>query len=373
MNAHGYAAHDATSPLAPFTFSRRDPGPNDVVIEIAFCGICHSDIHQVRDEWGNAIYPMVPGHEIVGRVTATGSAVTKFKPGDLAGVGVLVDSCRVCANCKASLENYCQKGFVGTYNARDYDGELVFGGYSNNIVCHQRYVHSISPKLSGKLAAVAPLLCAGITTYSPLRHWKVGPGKKVGVVGLGGLGHMGLKFAHSFGAHVVQFTTSLGKKADALRLGADEVVLSTDLDQMQAHANSFDLILDTASAPHSLDPYSALLKHDAAMVLVGLPEVPPVVNVTNFIFRRAALSGSCIGGMPETQEMLDYCGEHNITSDVEVIPMSKVNEAFERLLKQDVKYRFVIDMATLLGGFANDRVARSGGAVYDGKREPGLT
>jgi uncharacterized zinc-type alcohol dehydrogenase-like protein len=342
----GYAAQDKSTPLAPFSFERRDPLPHDIAIEILFCGVCHSDLHMARNEWGNAVYPMVPGHEIVGKVTFAGSAVTKFKVGDIAAIGVLVDSCRECAKCTVGEEQYCLNGMTLTYAVPDrVDGRITMGGYSSNYVVDERYAHTVPANLD--LAGVAPLLCAGITTYSPLKHWKVGPGKKVGIVGLGGLGHMGLKFAHSFGAHVVQFTTSLGKKADALRLGADEVVLSTDPGQMAAHANSFDLILDTASAPHSLDPYSALLKHDGAMVLVGLPEVPPVVNVTNFIFRRAALSGSCIGGMPETQEMLDYCGQHNITSDVEVIPMDKVNEAFERLLKQDVKYRFVIDMATL--------------------------
>jgi uncharacterized zinc-type alcohol dehydrogenase-like protein len=347
MNAHGYAAHDATSPLAPFTFTRRDPGPNDVVIEIAFCGICHSDIHQVRDEWDNAIYPMVPGHEIVGRVTATGSAVTKFKPGDLAGVGVLVDSCRVCANCKASLENYCQKGFVGTYNARDYDGELVFGGYSNNIVCHQRYVHSISPKLSGKLAAVAPLLCAGITTYSPLRHWKVGPGSKVGVVGLGGLGHMGLKFAHAFGAHVVQFTTSPNKIDDALRLGAGEVVLSKDPAAMARHAASFDFILDCVSAPHDLNAYLKLLRLDGTLCLVGLAEGQLPVAPFSLTSYRVALAGSNIGGMKETQEMLDFCADRDIVSDIELTSIDNLETAYNRVVRSDVKYRFVIDMSTL--------------------------
>jgi uncharacterized zinc-type alcohol dehydrogenase-like protein len=347
MNAHGYAAHDATSPLAPFTFTRRDPGPNDVVIEIAFCGICHSDIHQVRDEWGNAIYPMVPGHEIVGRVTATGDAVTNFKPGDLAGVGVLVDSCRVCANCKASLENYCQKGFVGTYNALDYDGELVFGGYSNNIVCHQRYVHSISPKLSGKLAAVAPLLCAGITTYSPLRHWKVGPGSKVGVVGLGGLGHMGLKFAHAFGAHVVQFTTSPNKIDDALKLGADEVVLSKDPAAMAKHAASFDFILDCVSAPHDLNAYLKLLRLDGTLCLVGLAEGQLPVAPFSLTSYRVALAGSNIGGMKETQEMLDFCAEQDIVSDIELTSIANLEAAYNRVVKSDVKYRFVIDMSTL--------------------------
>jgi uncharacterized zinc-type alcohol dehydrogenase-like protein len=347
MNAHGYAAHDATTPLAPFTFARRDPGPSDVVIEIAFCGICHSDIHQVRNEWNNAIYPMVPGHEIVGRITAVGRDVTKFKPGDLAGVGVMVDSCRVCANCKASLENYCQKGFVGTYNARDYDGALVFGGYSNNVVCDERYVHSISPKLSGKLAAVAPLLCAGITTYSPLRHWKVGPGSKVGVVGLGGLGHMGLKFAHAFGAHVVQFTTSANKIDDALRLGADEVVISKDSAAMAKHAASFDFILDCVSAPHDLNAYLKLLRLDGTLCLVGLAEGKLPVAPFSLTSYRVALAGSNIGGMKETQEMLDFCADHDIVSDIELTSIDHLEAAYDRVVRSDVKYRFVIDMSSL--------------------------
>jgi uncharacterized zinc-type alcohol dehydrogenase-like protein len=347
MNAHGYAAHDATSPLAPFTFTRRDPGPNDVVIEIDFCGICHSDIHQVRNEWNDAKYPMVPGHEIVGRVTAVGSEVARFKPGDLAGVGVMVDSCRVCANCKANLENYCQKGFVGTYNARDYDGALVFGGYSNNIVCHQRYVHTISPKLSGKLAAVAPLLCAGITTYSPLRHWKVGPGSKIGVVGLGGLGHMGLKFAHAFGAHVVLFTTSPSKIDDALKLGADEVVISKDPAAMAKHAASFDFILDCVSAPHDLNAYLKLLRLDGTLCLVGLAEGQLPIAPFSLTSYRVALAGSNIGGMKETQEMLDFCADHDIVSDIELTSIDNLTDAYNRVVKSDVKYRFVIDMSTL--------------------------
>ena len=266
MKSFGYAAHDKTSPLVPFHFDRRDPGPNDVVIDIAYCGICHSDIHQVRDEWGNAIYPMVPGHEIVGRVAKAGADVKRFKEGDLAGVGVMVDSCRVCANCKAGEEAYCEKGFVGTYNAKGYDGVLVHGGYADNIVCDARYVHSISPKLEPKFAAVAPLLCAGITTYSPLKHWKAGPGKKVGILGLGGLGHMGLKFAHAFGAHVVQFTTSQGKVEDAKKLGADEVVITKDADAMAKQAGTFDFILDCISAPHDVNAYLNLLKLDGTDV-----------------------------------------------------------------------------------------------------------
>jgi uncharacterized zinc-type alcohol dehydrogenase-like protein len=351
MKSHGYAAHDAKSPLVPYSFERRDPGPRDVVVEIAYCGICHSDIHQVRDEWGGSMYPMVPGHEIVGRVTAVGAEVAKFKVGDLAGVGVMVDSCRVCANCKASQEQYCEKGFVGTYNAKGYDGVLVHGGYANNIVCDERYGHTISPKFSDlpgdKLAGVAPLLCAGITTYSPLRHWKVGPGKKAGVVGLGGLGHMGLKFAHSFGAHVVQFTTSESKIADAKRLGADEVVLSKDADAMAKHAASFDFILDCVAAPHDVNPYLNLLRLDGTMCQVGLPEAPPQISPFAIITNRRSFAGSMIGGMTETQEMLDYCADHGIVSDIELTSIDKLAEAYQRVVRSDVKYRFVIDMATL--------------------------
>ncbi len=347
MKSFGYAAHDKSSPLVPFHFDRRDPGPNDVAIDIAFCGICHSDIHQVRNEWANAIYPMVPGHEIVGRVTKAGSAVTKFKEGDLAGVGVMVDSCKACANCRAGEEAYCDKGFVGTYNAKGYDGELVHGGYANSIVCESRYVHTISPKLEPKLAAVAPLLCAGITTYSPLRHWGVGPGKKVGVVGLGGLGHMGLKFAHSLGAQVVQFTTSERKIADAKRLGADEVVISKDAAAMAKHAASFDFILDCVSAPHDLNAYLKLLRLDGTLCLVGLAEEQLPVAPFSLTSYRVALAGSNIGGMKETQEMLDYCADHGIVSDIELTPIDQLEQAYERVLKSDVKYRFVIDMATL--------------------------
>jgi len=289
---------------------------------------------------------MVPGHEIVGRVKAAGTAVSKFKVGDIAAIGVIIDSCRHCPPCNRGEEHFCDEGPTLTYAVPDrVDGSITMGGYSNNYVVDERFAHTVPANLD--LAAVAPLLCAGITTYSPLRHWKVGPGKKVGIVGLGGLGHMALKFAHSFGAHVVQFTTSLGKKDDALRLGADEVVFSKDADAMKAHTKTFDFILDTVSAPHSIDDYLTLLKQDATMTLVGLPEVPPSFGIFNMITRRASISGSMIGGMPETQEMLNYCGEHNIVSDVEVIPIQKVNEAFERLLKQDVKYRFVIDMSSL--------------------------
>ena len=347
MKSHGYAAHDTKSALVPWSFERREPGPRDVVVEIAFCGICHSDIHQVRDEWGGSMYPMVPGHEIVGTVTAVGADVKKFKVGDLAGVGVMVNSCRTCANCKADLENYCMKQFVGTYNAKDYDGSITYGGYSNNIVCDMRYVHTLSPKFAGKLAGVAPLLCAGITTYSPMRHWGVTKGKKVGVVGLGGLGHMAVKFAHALGAHVVVFTTSPGKKDDALRLGADEVVISRNADEMAKHAGSFDFILDAVAVPHDINAYINLLARDGNLTMVGAPDQPMPVSVFGLLFKRRSFSGSIIGGIAETQEMLDFCGDHDITSDVEVIPIQKVNEAYERLVKADVKYRFSIDMASL--------------------------
>jgi alcohol dehydrogenase (NADP+) len=345
MKSHGYAAQDAKSALVPFSFERREPGPNDVVVEIAYSGICHSDIHQARNEWGGSMYPMVPGHEIVGHVTKTGAAVKKFKEGDLAGVGVMVDSCRECVNCKASLEQYCLEGMTGTYNAIDRQGQVTYGGYSNNIVVDERYVHRISPKLD--LAGVAPLLCAGITTYSPLRNWKVGPGKKVGVVGLGGLGHMGLKFAHSFGAHVVQFTTSESKVADAKRLGADEVVITKDPEALAKQTASFDFILDCVSAPHDPNVYLKMLRLNGTLCLVGLPEVPLSVEAFALTSQRVAMAGSNIGGMTETQEMLDYCGEHGIVSDIELIGVDRLGEAYERVVKADVKYRFVIDMATL--------------------------
>jgi alcohol dehydrogenase (NADP+) len=342
----GFAANDAKSPLAPYGFSRRDPGTTEITIDILYCGVCHSDLHMSRNEWGNAIYPMVPGHEIVGRVSATGNSVTKFKKGDIAAVGVIVDSCRHCPACNKGEEHFCREGSTLTYAAKDrVDGSITMGGYSSNYVVDERFAHTVPANLN--LAAVAPLLCAGITTYSPLRHWNVGPGKKVGIVGLGGLGHMGLKFAHSFGAHVVQLTTSLKKKDDALRLGADEVVLSTDANAMKTHASSFDFILDTASAPHSLDPYLSLLKQDGTLTLVGLPEQPPTINMFGLITKRASIAGSMIGGMVETQQMLDYCGQHDIVSEVEVIPIQQINEAFERMLGQDVKYRFVVDMSTL--------------------------
>jgi uncharacterized zinc-type alcohol dehydrogenase-like protein len=347
LSSKGYAAQSTTSGLTPFSFERRDPLPDDVVVEIAYCGICHSDIHQVRDEWGGSFYPMVPGHEIVGRVAKVGKDVTRFKEGDLAGVGVMVDSCRVCDNCKAKEEAYCEKGFVGTYNAKHYDGSVAYGGYSNNIVVNERYLHTISPKLEPKLAAVAPLLCAGITTYSPLRHWNVGPGKKVGIVGLGGLGHMGLKFAHSFGAEVTLFTTSPGKEADAKRLGADHVVISKDPDAMAKEKSQYDFLLDCVSAPHDLNEYLGLLRLDGTLCQVGLPDKPQAISAFSIVQNRRRLSGSMIGGMPETQQMLDYCAEHDIVSDIEMVNVDKLNEAYDRVVKADVKYRFVIDLASL--------------------------
>jgi uncharacterized zinc-type alcohol dehydrogenase-like protein len=344
--AHGFAAYDSQSPLRSFNFERRTPGPDDVQIDILYCGVCHTDVHQVRNEWGESVFPMVPGHEIVGRVTAVGSNVTKFKPGDLAGVGCLVDSCRTCPECRDGLEQYCDYP-VFTYNSHDkHTGKVTYGGYSNRIVVSQDFVLRVSEKLDP--AAAAPLLCAGITTYSPLRHWNVGPGQKVGVVGLGGLGHMAVKFAKAFGAHVVLFTTSPGKAEDAKRLGADEVVISKNPEEMKAHALSFDFILNTVAAPHDLDQFLALLKRDGSMCLVGVPDQPhPSPNVGNLIFKRRKLGGSLIGGLPETQEMLDFCAEHGIVSEIELIPMDKIDEAYDRMVKSDVKYRFVIDMSTL--------------------------
>jgi uncharacterized zinc-type alcohol dehydrogenase-like protein len=345
IQTKGYAAQDKQSPLAPFSFDRRDPGPNDVVVEIAFCGICHSDIHQVRDEWGNAIYPMVPGHEIVGHVSEVGRDVKKFKVGDLAGIGVIVDSCLACQPCRGHMEQFCEKGAVQTYNGKHYDGTLSFGGYSDNIVAPEHYVHTISPKL--ELAAVAPLLCAGITTYSPLRHWKVGKDSRVGIVGLGGLGHMGLKFAHAFGAHTTLFTTSAGKAEDGKRLGADQVVITRDPDALAAHANTLDFILDCVSAPHDMNAYLNLLRIDGTLCLVGIPEVPLSVAAFSVVVNRRSLAGSGVGGMQETQEMLDFCAEHNIVSDIEMTTVDSLAEVYDRVVKGDVKYRFVIDMASL--------------------------
>jgi uncharacterized zinc-type alcohol dehydrogenase-like protein len=346
IKARGWAAQSAQSPLAPFQFERREPGPRDVQIEIQYCGVCHSDLHTARNEWMNTVYPAVPGHEIVGRVTKVGKDVKKFKAGDVAGVGCMVDSCRKCASCKSGLEQYCEAGFVGTYNSEDkHLGGMTYGGYSNTIVVDEDFALRIPKNL--ELKAVAPLLCAGITTYSPLRHWKVGKGQKVGIVGLGGLGHMGLKFAKAFGAHVVLFTTSPNKKDDALRLGADEIIVTKDPSQMEKHVGTFDFILDCVSADHNINAYLNLLKRDGTLCQVGAPEKPLGVEVFSLIFKRRSFAGSLIGGIPETQEMLDFCGKHNIVSDVEVIPMQKINEAYERMLKSDVKYRFVIDMATL--------------------------
>lgn len=347
-NAIGYAAHDPSTPLVPYSFTRRDVGPNDVKIDILYCGVCHSDLHTARNEWNNTLYPSVPGHEIVGRVTAVGEAVSRFKVGDIAGVGCLVDSCRTCPSCGEGLEQYCENGFTGTYNGPAFGGgENTLGGYSDNIVVDQHFVLRISHD-EASLAAVAPLLCAGITTYSPLRQWKVGPGQKVGVVGLGGLGHMAVKIANAMGAHVVLFTTSPDKKEDALRLGASEVVVSKNPDEMSAHLNSFDFILNTVAAPHNLDAFVALLKRDATMTLVGAPASPhPSPSVFGLIFKRRRIAGSLIGGIDETQEMLDFCAEHSIVSDIEMIDIQDINDAYERMLKSDVKYRFVIDMASL--------------------------
>jgi alcohol dehydrogenase (NADP+) len=343
-----YAAASATSPLAPTTINRRDPSETDVQIEIVFSGICHSDLHMVRNEWSAAMpttYPLVPGHEIVGRVTAVGSKVAKFKAGDVVGVGCLVDSDGTCENCKAGFEQFCMNATF-TYGAPDkHLGGTTHGGYSESIVVDERFVLKIPANLD--LAGAAPLLCAGITTYSPLRHAGVKPGMKVGIVGLGGLGHMGVKFAKAFGAHVVVFTTSPKKKDDALRLGASEVIVSTNPDEMTAHAGTFDFILDTVSAEHDLNVYLGLLKVQGRMTLVGAPSTPSALSAFSLIMGNRSLSGSNIGGIPETQEMLDFCGKHNITADVEVIPIQQVNEAYERLLKSDVKYRFSMDMKSI--------------------------
>ncbi len=347
MQAKAYAAQSATTPLAPYSFDRREPGPNDVAIDIAYCGVCHSDLHTARGEWGGALFPCVPGHEIVGRVSAVGAKVSRFKEGQLVGVGCMVDSCQHCATCNEGLEQYCENGFTGTYNAPDRTtGENTLGGYSDKIVVRQEFVLSIPEGMD--LAAAAPLLCAGITTYSPLRHWKVGPGHKVGVVGLGGLGHMAVKIAHAMGAEVTLFTTSPGKEADAKRLGATHVVLSKDADAMAAQANTFDFILNTVAAPMNLDPYLTALKRDGTMTLVGAPASPHASpGVFNLILGRRSLAGSLIGGVAETQEMLDFCAEHGLTSDIEMIPIQDIDTAYDRMVKGDVKYRFVIDMASL--------------------------
>jgi uncharacterized zinc-type alcohol dehydrogenase-like protein len=346
--AKAYSAGSATSPLAPATIPRREPAEHDVQIEILFCGICHSDLHQVRNEWSGVmptVYPCVPGHEIVGRVTRIGSAVTGFTPGDLAAVGCLVDSDRTCPECQAGLEQFCPNPTL-TYNFPDkHLGGVTYGGYSDSVVVDEHFVLHVPSNIDA--AGAAPLLCAGITTYSPLHHWGVTKGKKAGVVGLGGLGHMGVKFAHALGAHVVVFTTSPSKKDDALRLGADEVVLSNNADQMRKHAGSFDFILDAVSADHDINAYIQLLRRDGNLTLIGAPEKPLSVPAFGLLMGRRSLSGSPIGGIAETQEMLDFCGAHNIAADVEIIPIQKVNEAYERLVRSDVKYRFSIDMASL--------------------------
>jgi uncharacterized zinc-type alcohol dehydrogenase-like protein len=349
IQTQGYANHSATSELIPFKFERRDPRPSDVVIDILYCGVCHSDIHSARNEWGGTQYPFVPGHEIVGRVNAVGNKVSKFKTGDLVGVGCLVDSCRRCPSCNDGLEQYCDNGFTGTYNGEDKIGgtshKRTLGGYSDKITVEERFVLRVPTNLDP--AAAAPLLCAGITTYSPLKHWKVGVGQKVGIIGLGGLGHMGVKLAHAMGAHVVMITTSPEKGQDAKKLGADDVLLSTDAEAMAAAQNSFDFLLNTIPVGHDVDPYMGLLKRDSTMVVVGAIEALTKVSGIPFIFRRRSMAGSLIGGLPETQEMLDFCGTHNITCDIERIAMKDINKAYDRTVKGDVKYRFVIDMATL--------------------------
>ena len=349
--ARSYAAQAADSPLAPFSFERRAPLPRDVAIDILYCGVCHSDLHTARSEWGGTLYPCVPGHEIVGRVTAVGGEVTGFKPGDVAAVGCMVGSCGHCRSCAEGEEQYCDTGgMVGTYNGPDNVlGGHTFGGYSDHIVVDEGFVLKVGHD-EADLAAVAPLLCAGITTYSPLRHWKVGPGHKVGIVGLGGLGHMGVKIAAALGAEVVAFTTSPDKREDALRLGAHDVVVSRDKEQMKAHLGSFDFILSTVAAPHDLDAFLALLKRDGTMTLVGVPAEPhPSPSVGNLVMRRRAIAGSLIGGIAETQEMLDFCAEKGIVSDIEMIPAQEINAAYERMLKSDVKYRFVIDNKSMAG------------------------
>jgi uncharacterized zinc-type alcohol dehydrogenase-like protein len=345
-NTKGYAAHSATDALKPFDFSRREVGATDIKIEIHFCGVCHSDIHQVKNEWGGTNYPIVPGHEIVGRIIEVGHSVSKFKVGELAGVGCLVDSCRECDNCKKGLEQFCRNGSTGTYNSKDkISGGFTFGGYSNQIVVSQEFVLHISDNLP--LANVAPLLCAGITTYSPLRHWKVSKGHKVAVVGLGGLGHMAIKFAASFGCDVTMLSTTPSKQKDAEKLGAHHFALTTDTAQLQQLIGKFDFIIDTVSAPHDYNTYLQMLNTDGVMICVGAPPTPSQIVAFNLIGGRKSLAGSLIGGIPETQEMLDYCSKNNITSDVEIIPISEINTAYERMLKGDVRYRFVIDMATL--------------------------
>ena len=348
MSTQAYAAHSSSTPLAPFQIERRAPGPHDVAIDILYCGVCHSDLHTVRSGWAGTVYPCVPGHEIVGRVTAVGANVAKVRPGMLVGVGCMVDSCRHCAACGRGFEQYCENGFTATYNSPTADtGGNTYGGYSADIVVDEHFVLAISHP-EKDLAAVAPLLCAGVTTWSPLRHWKVGPGMKVGVVGIGGLGHMGIKLAHALGAQVVAFTTTAAKRQAALALGADEVVVSRDEAEMAAHRDSFDFILNTVAVSHPLDPFMALLKTEGTMTLVGVPAEPhPSPDIAQFIFRRRSLAGSLIGGIAETQEMLDFCARRGITADIETIAMQDIDAAYERMIKSDVKYRFVIDMETL--------------------------
>jgi uncharacterized zinc-type alcohol dehydrogenase-like protein len=348
MTVKAYGAHAADKPLEPMNIYRRAPGPSDVQIDIAWCGVCHSDLHTVRSEWGGTLYPCVPGHEIVGHVSAVGGEVTKFAVGDTVGIGCLVGSCGHCPSCGEGLEQYCEKGIIGTYNGptQDPPGHTL-GGYSQRIIVDEAFVLNIRHN-EDQLAAAAPLLCAGITTWSPLRHWKVGPGQKVGIVGIGGLGHMGIKLAHALGARTIAFTSSESKREDALRLGADEVVVTRNPDEMTAHAGSFDFILDTVAASHDLDAYTALLKRDGTLCLVGVPSDPhPSPNIANLIFRRRAIAGSLIGGIAETQEMLDFCAEHGIVCDIETIRADQIDEAYERMLRSDVKYRFVIDTATM--------------------------
>ena len=348
MISKAFGAYGADKPFQPLDIERREPGARDVAIKIAYCGVCHSDLHTARSEWAGTLYPCVPGHEIVGHVTAVGAEVSRFKLGDTVGVGCMVDSCRRCLACDDGLEQYCEHGFVGTYNGATQDPPgYTLGGYSEAIVVDESFVLKIRHP-EDQLAAVAPLLCAGITTYSPLRHWRVGPGQKVGVVGIGGLGHMGVKLAHAMGAHTVAFTTSESKRQDALDLGADEVVISRDPEDMQKHAGSFDFILNTVAASHNLDAFTALLKRDGTLCLVGVPEHPhPSPDVSALIFRRRSLAGSLIGGIRETQEMLDFCAERGIVSDIEMIRIQDIDDAYERMQRSDVKYRFVIDNGTL--------------------------
>ncbi len=343
---HGYAVQSATTAPAPFDYEHRAPGPNDVHIAIEFCGICHSDIHQARNEWGNALYPMVPGHEIVGTVKQIGASVTRFKVGDRAAIGCMVDSCRICPSCRAGEEQYCDNfATVFTYNSKDKQGNLTFGGYGNNIVADEAFVLRVPANLDP--AATAPLLCAGITTYSPLKHWKAGPGKKIGIVGLGGLGHMALKFSHAFGATTVQFTTSPSKVEDAKKLGADEVILTKSPDWHLPHLRTFDFILDCVSAEHDVSPYLALLKREGTLCTVGIPSAPVGIHAFSVAMGRKNFTGSAIGGIKETQEMLDFCGEHNIVSDIEMTTFAKLDEAWDRVVKADVKYRFVLDIKSL--------------------------